>query len=275
MKKRYILICLTLAALILSLSTIRVSADFGPKPSSYISIKGIEGEYTAAFAAKDSWGLTYEDWLENDASTLEYHPIMEYQDEDGFHWITWYTVCSGDSQIRYTYYCPNEFKIIIYQDDELAYASEPLKRYAYASYYEINFSTGDIHSGTEEPKITKTYSYGKEILGFIARFILTLVIELLVFFLMRLYTKRNLKIVLIMNGITQLLLNVCINIEIFNSGWLSAIFLLFILEFIVLLIEVIFYSVLMKDKKRWVITLYPFIANLLSFFISFFLIVLI
>ena len=136
--------------------------------------------------------------------------------------------------------------------------------YAYATYYEIDFSTGTVTS-PEDIKVTKTYDYFSEIFNLIVRIVLTLAIELGLFFLFRLYTKRNFNVVLITNLVTQIFLNVVINISLYNSGYMDALFLLFALEFVVLIIEFITYQILLKEKKRWIIILYPIIANALSF----------
>ena len=79
--------------------------------------------------------------------------------------------------------------------------------YAYATYYEIDFSTGTITT-PEDITIKKTYNYGGEILGFIVRVTITLIIEIGFFFLTHLFTKHNFKVVVITNVITQLLLNI-------------------------------------------------------------------
>ena len=93
----------------------------GPKPATYIDIVGIEGEYVAAFVAKEARGpnMDYEDWLHSDQKNPEYHPIIEYKDNEGYKWIERYFMCNGDSQIKYTYYAPNEFKIVIYKNTSI------------------------------------------------------------------------------------------------------------------------------------------------------------
>lgn len=262
-----LLFLVTLSAFIFS-GVQEVKADMGPKPASYITIKGIEGEYVAGFAATKASGpnFDYERYIEYQIEYIDYNPIMEYKDEEGYKWITLYTKCNGNSEISFTYYCPSSYKIIIYQNDELLVATEVLNMYAYATYYEIDFSDLD------NIKIKKTYDYSSEIINFLIRVILTLIIELGLFFLMFLYTKRNLKAVVIVNLITQILLNIILNVANYNSGWLSAVFLLFILEFIVLTIELVAYLILLKDKNKILIVLYPIVANLLSFGISLFLI---
>ena len=266
MKKLKIVLSVLIFLLIFSIGTTTVSADMGPKPASYITIKGIEGEYVACFAAKNAWGpnFDYEGWQEYEMDYVKYNPIMEYKDEEGFKWITDYYKCNGESEIRFTYYCPEVYKIVIYQNDQFLIATEALEMYAYATYYEIDFSTGTVTT-PEDITITKTYDYFSEILNLIVRIVLTLAIELGLFFLFRLYTKRNFNVVLITNLVTQIFLNVAINISLYNSGYMDALFLLFALEFVVLIIEFITYQILLKEKKRCIIILYPIIANALSF----------
>ena len=274
MKKLKIIFSLILFTIFFSLiSPVKVvNADMGPKPASYITIKGIEGDYVACFAAQNAFGpnIDYEMWLEyqDESWTQEYNPIMEYKDEEGFKWIERYYTCHDESKISFTYYCPDIYKIVIYQNDELYMATEALEMYAYATYYEIDFSTGTINT-PKDIKVTNTYDYLGETLGLLFRIVATLAIEIGVFYLFRLYTKRNLNVVLIINLITQIFLNVAVNVINYTSGILSAILLLFLLEFIILIVEFISYQILLKDKNRFLIILYPIIANLLSFGLGF------
>ena len=274
MKKLKIIFSLILFIIFFSLlSPVKVVyADMGPKPASYITIKGIEGDYVACFAAQNAFGpnIDYEMWLEyqDESWTQEYNPIMEYKDEEGFKWIERYYACRDESKISFTYYCPDIYKIVIYQNDELYMATEALEMYAYATYYEIDFSTGTINT-PKDIKVTNTYDYLGEILGLLFRIVATLAIEIGVFYLFRLYTKRNLNVVLIINLVTQIFLNVAVNVINYTSGILSAILLLFLLEFIILIVEFIAYQILLKDKNRFLIILYPIIANLLSFGLGF------
>ncbi len=252
-----------------ALEPVVVHADMGPKPASYITIKGIEGEYVACFAAKSAGGPnydyeTYKEWLEEGYEYIDYNPIMQYKDADGFKWITRYYECRGEMEISFTYYCPNEYKIVIYQNGELVFATEPLERYAFTTYYEVDFSTATVTT-PEQIKVKNTYDYFGEILNLVIRVVLTLAIEIGLFYLFRLYTKRNLIVVSAVNLITQIFLNVAVNVVSFTSGALSAMLLLFALEFAILIIECVAYQILLKDKKRWLIFLYTILANALSF----------
>ena len=172
MKKIKALLCVLLFLLIFSFGTTTVFADMGPKPSSYITIKGIEGEYVACFAAKEAWGpnFDFEHWKEYETDYVKYNPIMEYKDEEGFKWITNYYLCSGESKISFTNRCPEVYKIVIYQNDQFLIATKALEMYAYATYYEIDFSTGLVTS-SENIKVTNTYNYFSEILNLLIRIV--------------------------------------------------------------------------------------------------------
>lgn len=259
----YLLLCIFVFSFLSN--SIKVSADIGPKPASYITIKGIEGDYVACFAAKDASGpnFDYDSWLKYETG-IEYNSIMKYSDEDGFKWITRYFKCSGTQEISFTYYCPSEYKIVIYQNDEFLIATDILEMYAFTTYYEIDFSKG-IFASQENIEVKNTYDYFNEILNLVIRVVLTLLIEIGLFFLFKLYTKRNLRIAIIVNLATQIFLNVAVNIELFYSGFLLAMILLFVLEVFILIIESVLYQALFKEKKHWVILIYSILANVLSF----------
>lgn len=264
MKFKKILLILLMALVIMITSNITVNADMGPKPSIFIDIVGIEGEYVAAFAAKKANGpnYDYEHWLKDGKTNPEYHPIMEYKDQEGFKWITRYYKCDGNSEIRFTYYAPSEFKIIIYKDNELYKVTEAKKMYAFRTYFKIDFSKEDI-------KIKNTYPYYKEVLEFILRLAITLAVEIGLYFLFRLHTKRNFKIVMIVNIATQLLLNIIINLSTFYQGELYALIILILCELVIFIVEPIIYMIFMRKKNKLLIALYGILANILTFVIGF------
>ena len=269
MKFRKIIITLCLVVLLFIGINVNVNADMGPKPKIIIDIKGIEGEYVACFASQESWGpnYDYEDWCEaNKDSTssgylIEYNPIMEYKDDEGFKWITKYDICKGDSTIKFTYYRPEIFKIVIYKDNKLYKVTEKIDCYAFNTELEIDFSNNEI-------KIKNTYPYFIEVLQLIFRISITLFIEIGLFFIFKLYTKRNIIVVGITNIVTQLALNLVINITTYFDGSLLAIFYLILMEFLILIIEPIIYIIFTKEKKKWLVLIYGLLANILSFFIG-------
>lgn len=243
-----------------------VNADMGPKPSIHIKITGIEGDYVVAFAATNAYGPnfdyeSYSEMIENNEGYYflqEYNPIMEYYDNEGFKWITHYSICNGEDEVSFTYYRPEIFKLVIYKNDELYKVTDAIDCYAFNSYYKMDFSN-------EKIKIYNTYQYHIEILKLLFRIVLTLAIEVGLFLLFKLYTKRNLLVFIFVNIITQIGMNICLNITSYFNGGLYAIFLLFICEVVIILLEPILYLIFMKEKNKWIIILYGIIANILSF----------
>ena len=240
--------------------------DFGPKPASHITITGIEGEYVVAFAAKSTPPNSddYDSLLKDEDYLIKYNPICSYSDEEGYYWISHYIVATGETKISIGYYCPNEFKIIVYKNDELYAATNVLERYAYTAYYELDYSNYE-RGNPNTIKVIKNYDYLGEFGGFLLRVVATLLIELALFFVFKLYTKRNLIAVGTTNIVTQIGLNIAVNVVEYQSGRLNALLLLFTLEAIILIVELIAYQILLKDKKRWIVLIYSILANALSF----------
>lgn len=266
MKIKKILMILSIFFIFVLSSSTVIHADTGPKPSTTVKIVGIEGQYVAAFAAKEATGpnFDYKMWQDGETPFLDYNPIMEYSDTDGYKWITKYKVLSGDKEINFTYYRPESFKIIIYQNDKLYKVTDVIDTFSFNNTFKIDFSSNDI-------KITKNFSslLNQEVGPVILRFVLTLVVEIGLLFAMMLYTKRNLTIALITNIVTQILLNVILNIAIYYHGWQSALMLLFVCEFFIFVAETTVYALFMKDKKTWKIIVYGVLANALTFALSF------
>ena len=256
--KKILLLIVFLFIFLLTFNT-NVNADIGPKASLEVKIVGVEGEYVAAFASKSTDGpnFDYQDWLTYH-NAVKYNKIMEYHDSEGYKWITKYISCNGDTTIDFSYYRPEEFKVIIYKNDELYKVTEVIKCYAFESTFEIDFANIDI-------KVKNTYNYFSNILGLILRTALTLLIELSLFFILRLYTKRNFLVVLITNIITQLGLNILLNTVIYLDGKLGALFLLIVLEIAITIIEPIIYLILTRKKNKLIFLLYGIIANMISF----------
>ena len=175
--------------------------------------------------------------------------------------MTRYYECNGNSEIKFTYYAPSEFKIVIYKDGELYKVTEATKMYAFRTYYKIDFSKEDI-------KIRNTYPYYKEVIEFLLRLTITLAVEIGLYFLFRLHTKRNFKIVAIVNIATQLLLNIIINLSTFYQGELYALIILILCELGIFIIEPIIYMIFMRNKNKFLIAVYGLLANVLTFFIG-------
>ncbi len=102
------------------------------------------------------------------------------------------------------------------------------------------------------------------------RVAITLVVEGLVFFLFGFRQKRSWLVFLIVNLVTQGLLNVALSGSLMNVGY--AVIGLIFMEILILLAEIPSFIFLVKESKGWKRALYAVVANLLSLIAGIFLI---
>ena len=121
----------------------------------------------------------------------------------------------------------------------------------------------------------RSYQYQQEICSFCIRITLTILIEILIALFFGFRSKKQLCIITIVNCITQILLNVILNIINYYSG--LYVFRLFYAlgEILVFAIEAVIYCTFLKrvsDKKdNSDYILYAFVANGISFVIGLYL----
>jgi hypothetical protein len=250
---------------------ITVQADMGPKKSITVEIVGMEeSEYTVTFIGTKT-PPPYGDWERDEY--LEYHPIMDYHDDEGFKFVGQYWVEQGDSTVRWGYYPPSPFKILIMTSDGTLYVSEKLESYAFSSYFKVDLED-ILNQAIDESGIVtfddvdKNYHYGNEITSFALRLILTIIIELAIAYLFLFRKKKELVFIFGVNIVTQVFLNGMLNWVSYKNGYISAIILLIGLEIVVLFIESIAYTFKFKEQGVRAI-LYALIANLTSFILGF------
>ena len=82
--------------------------------------------------------------------------------------------------------------------------------------------------------------------------------------------KKQLLLLVVMNTITQIILNVLLNLVNYNLGQQAFLIRYFLYEFIVFAVEAILLSKVLnrlsiKERPKWLIVLYTFIANVVSF----------
>jgi hypothetical protein len=262
--KNILFILLMFAITFFTMPFERVHAGIPPHNNAFVTIEGIEGEYVAAFASSGEFTYAnddYESWLDQDEATrTPYHPIMEYKDNEGYRWIGEYFECDGKEEISLRIYFEGDFKVIIYKDNQLYKVSEKIEFYAYDSYYKIDLSSNDM-------VVKKSYNYFGNILFLIFRIVLILSVEIGLLFLLKMYTKRNFIVTLILNVIGQLFLNIYVFISLYFNGTSSGIFTLLLVGLQVFIVQFIAYQFLLKKKHRLLIILYPILASVISLFI--------
>ena len=263
---------------------INVKADTGPKPFIEITFKNMPyEEYSVALLSKTkSTGPHYRiekyesgfDEYYNGLNDIE-KKFYDYEDNDGYMYIGAYkTLKDGNNVYSWTYYPPYDFKILVYieETDTFIISPEAYSRYAFASYFTASYANGKIDS------VKKSYNYSKEILNFILRLLVTIIVEVGLALVFK-YHRKSLLIIGGTNVATQILLNVLVNIDVYKYGRISSIGLLVIVELIIIIIEILIYAFALPllEKKQRVDDsklkvkgiIYGLVANLASLFIGF------
>lgn len=275
MKKPFRLLLCFLA--ILTISPAAAQADMGPKPSVVIDFTGLEGRRyyatllssqatTGPFSAVDAADGAYDRYPEGDAERDIFLKFAEYRDSDGFYFLQNFGDCTQSQRFSWTYYPPQEFKVLLYfpDTDSFLAGSQIYQRYAFDSYFRAGIQAdGSLH-------IAKSYNYMGEGLSLLARILLTLAIELGLALLFGLRQKRRFRFIVLVNVITQLGLNVALNIIDYSMGFLGFILFYFLLEFVVFLAEAILYAIYLKKLDEqplaaWKPWVYALVANAASF----------
>lgn len=254
---------------------ISASADTGPKPSVRIAFTGGEGLtfYGTLLSRYDSTGPASA-W-NGQEEYASYHPgeegyeiwrkFVDYKDADGFYFLQEWWNCSENQALNWIYYPPSTFKILLYFPDSDTFCISPVyEKYAFDSYYTADLSQWE--SGTLSA--VRSYDYTGEILALAARIVLTIALELLVAFCFGYRGKRVFALLAVVNVVTQVFLNVFLNVVHYRSGPWDFTFCYVFLELIVFLLEAWIYAERlprMDGTRRIRAVGYAFVANLLSF----------
>lgn len=196
--------------------------------------------------------------------------ISAYRDSEG------YRLCFAkrlDGQKLYIFDdVPCSFKVLIYDPVSDTFScSEAMKKYAVISNFRIELGeNGEILSQNID------YDFAGAVFSFICRMVFTVAVELLIALAFGYKDKRHLIPILITNIITQIMLNLGLNLidffELGGSYWGAWVLLIVLIkyavwELIVFGAEALTYYILFKkiDKEYDHSVLYAFVANLVSF----------
>lgn len=265
-----IFICFILMSVLFAIP-VSVSADTGPKPSVIVNFKGVHNEpyYATLLSSEERYGPwhignDYQDYYGDEAV---FRKFSEYTDTDGYHYLGFMDECTSDHRLSWTYMPPSKFKILLYfpERDTFFVTGDIYERYAFDSYF-----TANVNPDSNTLLIArKSYDHGTEILGLIARVILTIAVEMLVALLFCYRGKKSLKIIGITNICTQILLNLMLNIIGFFNGPRTFILSYILFEIIVFAVEAAIYKRrLPKDGRGRFPRLYAAAANAASFIVG-------
>jgi len=275
LKKRIAAVALIML-MISSLMGICASADMGPKPSVNIEFPNTDRTFYVTLLSKNAStgpyshdGLEYhrERYEDTDSETLEaFDRFAAYNDSDGFYFLGYLERCNSESDFGWGYYPPYTFKILVYYPDTDSFAvSESMDRYAFNSYYTADITDGEIMT-------EKKYDYLTEILEMLARIVITLLVEIVIALPFGLFYGKRRKVIVITNLVTQVLLNLTLNIISYSGGWMLEMFAYAMLEIAVFVIEGIVYTLMFKKyatdlqpaPRAWKTWLYALAANAAS-----------
>lgn len=294
--KYSIIICVFVFMLV----PMNVRADVGPKPSIHIVFEGLGKElcYGTLLSQNDStgpssaWDGTEESVQHNENESYSYAELdyetwkafVEYEDVDGYFFLQEGWRVDETKELAWTYYPPPSFKILLYFPEQGVFVSSGIyERYAFDSYYTVDMS-GIVPFGTEEGsapllaaeimEAEQSYDYGREIPALLIRIAVTILIEMGVAFLFRFRRKKELRFLTIVNVLTQIVLNVLLNLINYSAGWMAFVFGYVLLEIAVFGIEAVLYSRFLRGMseqpmRKSVYVLYAFVANAVSFVAGF------
>ncbi len=257
-----------------------VSADVGPKSSVSVEFDGIKDEvyYITLLSKTESTGphsystqpidqnsyMIDEDHRVEDISA--WLAFRDYSDADGFYFLDYFSR-NEENTFEWGYFPPSIFKVLIYfpQDNKFV-ATEILEEYAFHSYYKVTLSKDYTVLNIE-----KTYEYLAEILHMMLRILLTLAVEILIALWFGLRKKNILILIIVVNTITQIILNIVLNFINHKNGGIAFVFYYILIELLIILIEAIVFSIGFKKCKsdppikKWVAPVYSLVANSASF----------
>lgn len=288
MKTRKILLSLLLCVVcILSLVPFPAGADTGPKPSVRITFRNMGDQlcYGTLLSKEPSTGPASawdgdEEHIYNYGYDMEiWRAFVEYQDTDGFYFLQEVWQVNETGELAWTYYPPSPFKILLYYPETGTFVvSGVYERYAFDSYFTVDMEGVQIGSVEQEPvpgssdllTAQRSYNYGWELVSLLARIVITILVELAVALLFGFREKKQLLLLAGVNTVTQVLLNVLLNIINYRSGPLSFILNYILFELIVFAVEAVLYCLLMnrvsqRKSKSWLYVVYALVANGVSF----------
>ena len=284
------------AVLVMMVFPITASADTGPKPSVRITFENLGDKecWGTLLSSKQStgpssaWNGKEEDAQHNENPNGYYSyqtfgydiwkAFVDYDKQDEFYFLQEAWQINETKELAWTYYPPNEFKILLYFPETGEYAvSGVYERYAFDSYFTVNMEgvklTVDYNeelSSDERINAYNSYNYRIEIMALVARIIITIIIEMAIALAFGYWEKKQLLLLAGMNAGTQIILNVLLNIINYNSGRIAFVLFYILLEIIVTIIEAIVLLVFLnkisvKQRKRWLMIVYVVLANVVSF----------
>lgn len=288
--RAFALVMCLMTAIVLSVTA---SADMGPKPSVNVDFENLGDEpcYATLLSRtgtgpSSAWDGIEEHARHNENENYSYvsfgydiwKAFVEYEDPDGFYFLQEAWRIDETKKFAWTYYPPDEFKILLYFPETKTFAVSGIyERYAFDAYFTVNMEGVDLSVDYNERLSTnarleayKSYNYRVEIASLAARIVITILIEMAIALIFGYREKKQLLLLAAVNGATQIILNVLLNVINYHSGQLAFTVFYVLFELIVFAAEAVVYYILLnkigvKQKPKWLAVIYALAANAASF----------
>ena len=283
MKKCVKIVIVMLIALV-SLVCVRTtaSADTGPKPYVSVTIEGnTEGMYMTLLSKTDRSGPFDTERPYGGKDDEINKKFKSYADKDGFYYLNTNSSIANKTY-KWSYHPPQTFKMLIYDSINDTFLTDNViyECYAFASTYKMVIKNNNVSVKVGQTvSVTKVFSYTAAILNFLIRLVICLAIEILIGLAFG-FKRMEILILFGTNVITQLLLNLILNMYIYFNGYQVFIIIPFYIlaEIIVPLFECCIYSIFIpkidnrfgyKPKSNGLIIGYTILANTVSLGLGF------
>ena len=251
-------------------------ADMGPKPSVVIDFIGLEGKTyyatllsslksTGPYSALNESNPAGAHYQEGDEHYEIFLKFLDYHDADGYCFLQFFQDCTQTHQFSWTYYPPEVFKILLYfpETDSFIVSDTSYACYAFDSYFTAEVSGASLSAET-------SYNYVGETLSLLLRIVFTIAVELGIALLIGFRERKQIRFIALVNILTQIALNLALNIINYRSGELAFVVFYVLLEVAVMISEAILYHwYLKKNSLRevpgWKPGVYALTANAASF----------
>lgn len=271
--KHRILVLLLCLALVCGLAP-AAYADIGPKPSVHITFENMDDTlcYATLLSKTKSTGPSSawdgdENHIYNYNLDLDiWRAFVEYEDPDGYYFLQEGWQVNETKSFAWTYYPPSSFKVLLYYPETGEFVTSGIhERYAFDSYFTI-----DLDAAGPTLTLKKSYDYTWETISLVARIVLTILLELGVALLFGFRGKQVLLTITGINVVTQVGLNLALNIINYSQGSMAFVLFYLLLELAVFVLEAVLYLRLLRRAsptplKKGRVILYALAANVLSF----------
>ena len=293
MKRRFISI-VSVFLFILTTAGLTASANSPPEPDFELYFSGIEGTCYMTLLnrdKKDEWGIHHvSENGKRDPEVFDFElfgyrkadeiadPVFQafynYKDPDGYYFVQQMADLTDKTSIFKVEY-PHEFKILLYYPDSGKFASsEKLEAFSYYNCFHISVENDEIVSVTKSTKYAEHGMNVGDMLYILCLLIQTIIIEILVASPFGFRRKKQVLTIFLTNLLTHPLMMgmiMVVNPSLHESVF-SFPFAFF--EIGVAVIESLVYLWLFpkfekeRTVKKWLIIVYVFTANLVTYAIS-------